>query len=359
MAKSKGHRRFIRVDGRVISSPRFDKKRDADLWYEQLKRQKNFGKFGLKISSDAEILFLDYARSWIKDRMQRYPKATWGSDEQRLRDYLLPDLADVPLAKITSKLVRAALKQVTDSGQSIQTRTRVKALASKILGDAFNEELIPFNPVAGLRFSDPRQGTKKPKYLTEAEATRYMEAAHVLGAPHLLIAVLGLCAGLRKSEMLGLKVSDVDTAEQRILVSRRLEQASLSVRDGTKGGKFETRVVPISKATCDILDRVLKEREDLDGFVFEGQDHKFMSPTTFNDYATEIAKTAQVEITPHGLRHTYGRAFVLHGGPIKALQAILGHSTSMQTDRYSELSGADVEGFGELVSFDHRGKSQS
>ena len=350
MAKPKEYRRFIRIDGRVVSSPRFTKKRDADQWYDQVKRQKNFAKFGLKAASDKELLFLDYARSWMKDRVARYPMATWSTDDQRLRDYLLPEFADIPIAKITSKMIRATLKRITDEGKSIKTRTRVKALASKIFGDAFNEELIPFNPVLGIRFNDPRQGAKKPETLSPEEAKEFLDAAQEIGEQHHVVALLGLTAGLRKSEMLALKKSDIDFKNGLLHIQRRLELASHAIIDGTKGGRLETRIVPVPEFTAYILKISTKDYSNSD-FVLRGRFGSYMSHRRLHAIVEEIANRAKVKISAHGLRHTYGRTFVRNGGSIKALQAILGHSTSQQTDLYSNLGGETLSSSRDVVSY--------
>ncbi len=66
----------------------------------------------------------------------------------------------------------------------------------------------------------------------------------------------------------------------------------------------------------------------------------------------EVREKAKLDISPHGLRHTFGREFAQNTGNIKALQAILGHSSSSTTDIYSELAGDRIKGFGEAVTYE-------
>ena len=356
---AKGYRRFIRVDGRVIPSPRFATKRDADLWYKELKRQKDFGKHGIKVLSNDEMTFLQYSKTWIKGRMQGYPMATWASDEQRLRDYLLPEFGDLPLSRITSKLVRAVLKGITDSGKSIETRTRVKALASKILGDAFNEELIPFNPVHGIKFTDARKGKKRPEYLMTEAASEFIAAAKSLSVEHEFITMCGLFLGLRKSEIIPLMASDFNFKERMLTIHRKFEQASNTVKAGTKSGEDEIREVPIPVGVVSDLKRCISEMKHDGPYLLKGVERPYLPPRAFHDRINEIAKAAELKTSSHKLRHTFGREFVRNGGGIKALQAILGHSVSSTTDRYSNLDGRDIAGTSDTVSYGVRSEVES
>lgn len=58
----------------------------------------------------------------------------------------------------------------------------------------------------------------------------------------------------------------------------------------------------------------------------------------------------------HGLRHSYGREFAARSGNLKALQAILGHSSSQTTDLYSDLAGDRIKEFGNVVTFEEKKK---
>lgn len=358
MAKQKEYRRFIRINGVLHQSPRFKKKGDADLWYDQMKRQKNFATAGFKVLDTNELTFLAYTRSWIKERIRNYPEATWRADEQRLRSYLLTEWADVPMGQISPRMVRDALRKVTAAGHSVETRTRVKALASKIFSDAFNEEIIPLNPVHGVKFSERRQGRPKPKSLTPEQASAFIAAATELGPEEEFIALSGLFLGLRKSEALGVKHDDFDLQNRILTIRRRVEQISLSVKEGTKSGQYVERMVPIPAMIAERVTELLKKLKGGE-YVLAGRDRPFMSPRTFHDKFKAIANRAQIEISPHGLRHTFGREFVRNGGNIKTLQAILGHSASTTTDRYSNLDGQHVGGTTDIISYSVKSESQS
>lgn len=354
MAK-KTYRRFIRIGNDLIASPEFKLSKDADSWYEQMKRKKQFVSSGLvaPAKKNEGLKFIDYARGWIKRRIENYPKATWQSDEQRLRDYVLPYFSESIIDQITSRDIRALLVKLTsEENLSIGTRTRVKSLLSKMFSDAFNEEIIPTNPVYGIKFDEKRVGRAKPIHIeSKDECIRFIATAREMGPLYLTAASLTIMTGLRKSEILALTWPDIDFRTKVMRVSKRVEQASMTIKLGTKAGELETRLVPFSDQLAVILKdwRKICKTEHL--FSLEAED-RFMSPRTFYDLITRIGQKAEIKITVHGLRHTYGRNFVLNSGNMKALQAILGHSSSTTTDIYSNLSGENIKGFGEYGSIE-------
>lgn len=352
MAK-KTYRRFIRLGSELVSSPRFAKKADADSWYDQMKVKKQFASDGLiaPLRKNDGIKFIDYARDWMRDRMANYEAPTWMSDEQRLRDYILPYLSEVLLNRITSRDIRAILNKITiEENLSVATRTRVKALLSKMFSDAFNQELVSNNPVYGLKFEEKRQGKKKPVHIESHEdCLKFLASAKELGLLHLTAASFAIMTGLRKSEILALDWMDIDLERNVIKVTKRLQQATMTIKEGTKAGELETRVVPFSDDLRTIL--INWKKVSKPGFLFQDFTGRFLGPKQFYNLIIEISEKAEIKVHVHGLRHTFGRSFAANSGNMKALQAILGHASSSTTDLYSELSGERLKGFGEIVKF--------
>lgn len=367
MAKNKRtYRRFIRLGGRLEASPEFTRKVDADNWYDEQKRLKKLEKSGVKIISD-EITFLDYTVEFINKRLETHCYSTFVSDEQRLRDYLLPSLKDLPINKITTQKIKRVLKNVTDMGRAVSTRDRVKALASSIFAEALNEEppLVSFNPVRDVKFSEGRKGQKKPKYFPHIEEVEtFLSNAKKLGPQFLSSALLAVTSGLRKSEILGLKWKDLDFKHKEILISKRVIQASLEIEDGTKSGSLVQRKVPMGLE----LSKALKEwrkkskfNED-DDFIFTttiGRDKgRFLNPRTLSDWHERCLEGVDRRVTVHGLRHTFGREFVKRGGNIKRLQAILGHSSIATTSIYSDLAEESHSEMADFVNFKVKGRAK-
>jgi len=365
--KPKSYCRFIRINGRLEASPRFNKKSDAEKWYHEMRRKKQFQRDGLIIEmKNDSTLFIDYAREWMKKRIQSYPMATWKGDEQRLRDYILPHFSELPISSITGPQVRTMLLKISEPGFldgepkdfsiSPATRTRVKALLSAIFGDALNEDppAVNFNPVLGIKFKEKRRGQKKPKHLSNSDqCLQFLDAAKEIGSTHYLIACLFLMSGLRKQELIALRWKSFDAKNHSLTVSEKYEQASNSIKLGTKAGEDSERTIPISSQLTLVLKESHKrsKHKGPSDFIVSRPDGEFFIARDINRMVDAIRTSSKLDVNVHGLRHTFGREFAGNTGNLKALQAILGHSSSATTDIYSELAGDRIKGFGEAVTY--------
>ena len=368
MKRKKAYRRFIKYGGKLIASPEFQKKSVADDWYFEMRKKKSFIQGGLEIPGDFEATprLIDYSRTFMdrREKVYKYPKATTYSDEQRLRHYVLPFLSEVPIGRITAVQIKTLLKKISEPGfrikdQSIspQTRDRVKALLSAIFTEAINEDppLVKFNPVAGIKFSERRLGKKKPRHLGSAEdCLKFLTAAKEIGQLHYVVASLFLMTGARKQELIAWRWSCFDSKSNSLEFREKYEQASNSILPGTKAGEDETRKIFIPKVLATVLNEHKKKSKfkEPDDFILVRADGRYFGSRHISRMIEETREKAGLDISAHGLRHTFGREFAEKTGNLKALQAILGHATSTTTDIYSDLAGDRIRGFGESVAFE-------
>ena len=240
---------------------------------------------------------------------------------------------------------------------SIATRNRVRALLSKMFGDAMNEKkpLRGDNPAFNIAFSDPREGKKKPRHIArQKDVITFLNKAKEHGPMTFAIVATFLMSALRKSELIALTWDCFDPDENQIIVKNRLVQAENKIHKGTKAGKVEVRDVPISDALIGILEawRKKSDYQAEDDFIFPREDGTYMRPRRVWEMIAEVRTASGIDATPHALRHSFGRIFVANGGTIKSLQTMLGHSSSSTTEIYSELAAAQVKKDRNIVSFD-------
>jgi integrase len=162
--------------------------------------------------------------------------------------------------------------------------------------------------------------------------------------------------GLRRSEVLALRWSDVDLDRQRIKVRRALDTGLSAARraevKGTKSGR--ARVVDIDAETVKVLKQWKSERGSLslefaraDAYVFGTLDGSPRNPMSVSEMFTRrVAKASKAlgadalpVITLHGLRHTHATVLLEAGENPKVVQERLGHTTITTTmDTYSHVT---------------------
>jgi integrase/recombinase XerC len=144
------------------------------------------------------------------------------------------------------------------------------------------------------------------------------------------ISVLLLHTGLRVSELVGLKLSDVEMSERK---------GSLSVRG--KGNK--QRKVPLNVDARKALRQWLEVRPDMESeALFLGRNSTALSARGVQKVVADLAKRAQVEdLHPHVLRHTFATRYLeAHPGDLVGLATILGHE-SLETLRIYTVPNSD------------------
>jgi site-specific recombinase XerD len=131
---------------------------------------------------------------------------------------------------------------------------------------------------------------------------------------------------LRIAEALGLKPADYDA-----------QAGTLRILDG-KGHK--SRVVNLNPEACALLSRWVDRRKHLglNGHhrLFCTLGGKRISTAYVRHLFKRLGRKAGIEkrVHPHGLRHTHAFELVGEGHPLHVIQAKLGHSSLVTTDRY-------------------------
>jgi integrase/recombinase XerD len=137
---------------------------------------------------------------------------------------------------------------------------------------------------------------------------------------------------IRVSELVGLDAEDVDLDEGLIRVMG-------------KGGK--ERRVPFGTAAGQALRRYRNVVQDLrpgDPFFITRYGHR-TSRWAVHTMMTNSGRAAGIEgvrCSPHTLRHTGAKRFILAGGDVFTLQRLLGHTTLSMVRRYVELADVDI-----------------
>ena len=156
--------------------------------------------------------------------------------------------------------------------------------------------------------------------------------------------------GLRVSELLELKASDIDSA--RMLIR---------IRQG-KGRK--DRYVNLSQRLLLVLREYWKARRPTD-YLFPGRfPGKPMARASVSLLSRKIAKKAGLtkRVTPHTLRHSYATHLLECGTDLRTIQVLLGHRSIKTTALYTHVSRKTLESTPsplDLLDFDSEDKKAS
>jgi site-specific recombinase XerD len=177
-----------------------------------------------------------------------------------------------------------------------------------------------------------REPRRLPVVLSPQEVTRLLDAAPGLKYRAALSVAYG--AGLRASEVVSLKVSDIDSARMVI----RVEQG--------KGRK--DRYAMLSDPLLDLLRAWWKAAHDrgvMLGWLFAGQNP--VNPLTTRQlnrafHAARQAAGIDKRVSLHGLRHCFATHLLEQKVDIRVIQVLLGHKKLDTTARYSQVASTTL-----------------
>ncbi len=185
---------------------------------------------------------------------------------------------------------------------------------------------LNYNPT--LSIEQPKLSQKLPKVLSSEEVSTILKSK--LSKRDKAIIEVIYAAGLRVSELCGLKMTNID------LNSR-------FVRCVGKGSK--ERIIPIGNMAVKAVKSYLKERDYIlkknqiqTPFIFLRENGKQITRSDVYLIVKNLGKLINKEITPHILRHSFATHLLENGADLRVVQELLGHSDVSTTQLYTHVS---------------------
>lgn len=188
----------------------------------------------------------------------------------------------------------------------------------------FYDEVLKKNIV---NFKTPKISKKLPVVLTKEEIKRLINS--VKNKKHRLMIMLLYSSGLRLSELLNLKVGDLE-----------LGGKIGWVRSG-KGAK--DRLFLLSDRLIEELKEYIQDKKESD-YIFTGRNGR-MTPRNVQKIVKRATRIAGIEkiISPHSLRHSLGTHLLEDGVDIRKIQILLGHANLSTTQIYTHVTTEELK----------------
>jgi len=271
--------------------------------------------------------------SYIRDE-KRYSKHTvlaYGKDIDQFHDFLNRKLVNFVLSDVDHKLIRDwIVLLMSNDVTSTSVRRKISTLKTyfKFL---MREGIVENNPVELVTV--PKVGKKLPTFVSEAkmEDLAYSDVfpSTFEGIRDKLIIEVFYQTGIRRAELVGLKLRDIDFPRMQLLING-------------KGSK--QRYVPMEFELRQLLEDYLccrKEEINPDNeFVFVTK----KGTPVYDKLVYRVVKkylsyiTTVVKKSPHVLRHTFATHLLNNGAELEAIKELLGHANLAATQIYTHTS---------------------
>jgi len=264
--------------------------------------------------------------------------------------------ADKPLAELNHSDIRQWLSDLAVK-ERVSVATQKQALNAVVF---FFREALKREPGDFGDFSHARRGRKAPSVLSQAECISLFSS---LDGTYRLMAELMYSSGLRLSELLRLRVKDVDLERLQVAVQfgkgnkSRLTMIPPQLVVSLRNHRDRLRVLHAKDREAHLpgveLPQALERKWPKAGEKFLWfwfwpsrsimRDHRngilrrhHVLDTTFQKAIRMAAEKARIDkrVTPHTLRHSFATHLLASGTGIRDLQDILGHADISTTEIY-------------------------
>ena len=225
--------------------------------------------------------------------------------------------------------VRAYLQKLIQEGKS---NSYVNLAVNSI---KFYYEIVLGMPNRFYAIERPRKEKHLPEVLPKEDIINIMK--HTNNIKHKCIIGLLYSSGLRRSELLNLKVTDIDS--KRMVVNIK----------NAKGNKDRVSILSPS-ILKDLKTYYIEYRPKT--YLFEGQSGNKYSGSSVLNIVVMAAKKAGIhkKVTPHMLRHSFATHLLENGTDIRHIQLLLGHSSTKTTEIYTHVANRSFMEIKDLLS---------
>lgn len=235
-------------------------------------------------------------------------------------------------SEITGVMIRSwVIELINENAKPVTVKRKLSALKTyfKFL---LRERVIVQNPM--LQVSSPKQGKRLPIFVPVPEMINLLEKRQwgndFSSLRDRLILEILYGTGIRRAELVGLKLQDIDLNQQQIRILG-------------KGSK--TRLLPIGAGLCQLIADYLSLRQS----SFDSIVHLYLLITDkgapiYPRLVYQIVRKYLSEVTtiekrsPHVLRHTFATHLSDSGAELSAIKELLGHANLTATQIYTHNS---------------------
>lgn len=294
--------------------------------------------------------FSQWFNEWLELYGSSWKQNTKSGYKRKGESYLIPAFGSVQLTDIRKTAIQRFVNGLSNgvyASLAPKSVINIHGIFHKCLQQAVDDGLISTNPADRIQL--PNRVKPKMNPVMDEDIGRFIQACDK--DPFGNLYLTALFTGLRQSELLGLKWSDIDFDAGTIHVERQLQK--LRESEGydfvtTKNGK--DRMVAFPPSLTAVLKRERNQQiinklkagpewKNADDLVFTNEDGSHLVHVTVQKHFMQFRDSLDLKCRFHDLRHSFATLALQSGANIKAVSEMLGHySTAFTLDVYADVS---------------------
>ncbi len=266
--------------------------------------------------------FLDHLR--YEKRYSQHTLISYQNDLEQFFTYLVSQFDAPPVAQITPMFVRSWLAEMKEDEMSSKSINRKISTLKSFF--KYEMKLGHLDQTPMTTVTAPKISKRLPVFVAEKDMSTLFDHVEFKegwkGRTERLVLLLFYATGMRVSELVNLKASQVDTSLSQVKVLG-------------KGNK--ERIIPVSKELMTDLGLYIQERPVPADILFMNEKGKVLQPRSvysFVKHYLSLVTTVQKK-SPHILRHSFATHLMNNGADLNAVKELLGHSSLAATQIYT------------------------
>jgi len=272
------------------------------------------------------LAYLQVEKGLAKNSVESYER-----DLTRLKNWA--DKNNFDLLKLTRQDLREWLIDLAGENLSANSKRRMISALRGFYKFLQFDGHIKKNPAEDL--IAPQKSAYLPKFLNQTDIESLIAVPDVsteIGLRDRAILELMYACGLRVSEAVDLKISDVD-----------IDAGILTC----KGKGSKTRKIPIGKSAVEWLKNYLNVRREKENIEISNLFVSFLGrpinrQTIFKFIKEYAEKIGLQDVSPHTLRHSFATHLIQNRADIRSVQQMLGHADISTTQIYTHMTDAHL-----------------
>jgi integrase/recombinase XerC len=232
-------------------------------------------------------------------------------------------------SEIDHHQIRSWIVELMETGNSARTTRRKISALKSYFRYLLQEGIVTSNPVS--KILTPKSDKKLPVFIHEKQMDHLLDDIEFgddfKGLRNRLIIETFYNTGTRLSELINLRLADVDFSQQTMKVL---------------GKRNKERIIPMSRSFSDTLEKYAQAREaffsgDNSGWLFLTDAGNKLYPRMVYRVVTRFLSmvTTSDRKSPHVLRHTFATHLLNQGADLNAIKELLGHANLSATEIYT------------------------
>ena len=273
-------------------------------------------------------LFLDYIG--LEKRFSKHTVTAYKNDLRQYHEFQSSSSIQKGADSYSRLTIREWIYHLNEQGLSNKTILRKLSSLKSYFNFLIRRGILESNPCREI--SGPKIEKRLPNYISSTDLDSLIKKVFfpetLAGQREKAILTLFYSTGMRRAELISLRVKDVDFSRDLIKVFGK--------------GKKQ-RLIPITGLLRSVLLKYLDQRKDssIDSdFLFYTAKGSSMYPKmVYRMVYAALEKVSSVsKKSPHVLRHSFATHLVNNGADINAIKELLGHSSLAATQVYTHNS---------------------